>query len=296
MKSKAGMSIIIITYNRALELKQTLKELLEQKCEFPWEILVIDQNSSDKTSDLCKNNSPFLKYIRLEKNLGVAGGRNVGARYAQYEYLFFIDDDASLGKDTTLQMIYNEIQRDTVHSMFAFKIKNLDGGLYNWPYGEKHKKNVTGRFECKFFIGCGHLIRKSFFDKVDGYTDNLFFWGEETELVLKSLISEDFPVLYLGNVEIIHRVHGNGRNTYDSNRFYYQVRNRFYMVNTYYSYLDCVFYKSYYLFAYLIKAVKNGWLSEYIKGLLDSKSMTDSSVNRNRIKLSHKQLKIYKRF
>lgn len=294
MNFKAGMSIIIITYNRASELKQTIRELLKEKCNFPWEIIVIDQNSSDETKDIFATKLPYVKYVRLNKNLGVPGGRNVGAKHALYEYLFFIDDDANLGKDTTLQKIYDEIAQDTVHSMFAFKISNLDGGLYNWPYGEKRKKNAIDKFECKFFIGCGHLIRKSFFDKVDGYTDAMFFWGEETELILKSVISGDFPVLYLGNIEIIHRVHGNGRNTFDSKRFYYQVRNRLYLVNTYYSYIDCVIYKLYYLLGYLVKALKHGWILEYKRGINDSKIMLCDSLNKK--KISHRDLKLYKQF
>ena len=49
---KNGLSIVIITYNRKNELKQTLGELHNEQCSFPWEIIVVDQNSTDGTPSL----------------------------------------------------------------------------------------------------------------------------------------------------------------------------------------------------------------------------------------------------
>lgn len=288
---KNGLSIVIITYNRKNELKQTLGELHNEQCSFPWEIIVVDQNSTDGTPSLEELKDDRIRYIRLDKNLGVAGGRNVGASHCAYEYMFFIDDDTSIAQGNSLKRIYSYVSGQDKYSMFAFQIRNLEDGLYNWPYGKEKINMVNDMFDCKFYIGCGHIIKKSFFDQVNGYSDSLFFWGEETELILKSITVQKFPVRYNGELKLVHRVHGDGRNG-DANRFYYQVRNRFFLIRTYYPFWSKVFYSTYFWAGYLVKGMKNSWLKEFRKGLRDVGSL---EKDENTQKLTYAQLRCYYR-
>lgn len=267
-----GISIIIITYNRKDELKTTIDELLKQTAKFSWEVIIIDQNSYDGTDRLFEKENEKVIYKKLDKNYGVAGGRNIGAALAHYEFLLFIDDDSSIGGPESLSSIFSELMNYPEYNLFAFKIINLDGELYNWPYKRKKIKEANNNFNCKFFIGCGHVIRKSFFNLSHGYSEALFFWGEETELILKSVIIGAFPVLYLGNIEILHRVHGNGRNG-NSNRFFYQVRNREYIIKELFPRYMKTFFVCYYRIIYFIKALRMGWIKEYCAALKDVKKL-----------------------
>ena len=266
-----GISVIIITMNRCEELNKTIELLKEQKCKYPYEIIIVDQNSTDNTfecfSQICK---PF-RYVHLDRNYGVSGGRNRGAALSQYSYMVFLDDDAQFTTNNALEKIYEEIEKSE-YNLFAFKILNLDGGFYNWPYKKSYKAKSDENFIAGTFIGCGHAIKTEFFNQVNGYSDILFFWGEESELVMKSVGFNGRAVQYLGDVNVIHRVKGNGRNTCDSKRFYYQVRNRLYL---YKEMVPCLMfgYKIYYLFGYFIKALKNGWIKEWYLGIVDSHKM-----------------------
>lgn len=274
-----GISIIIITFNRKKDLEHTLSLLGDLECDHPWEVIIIDQNSSDGTDELFAIERKNVTYVSLTKNLGVAGGRNVGVKHAQYEYMVFIDDDANFTQNNALNKIYNMMTDNPDFGLFAFRINNLDGGLYNWPYGKEKLKKSKEQFICKFFIGCGHGVKKSFFDKVGGYSDELFFWGEETELILKSIACNRQAVFYDGTIEILHRVKGNGRNA-NSGRFYYQVRNRLYIIRNMYPKIAMPIFELYYRIGYLIKAIKNGWLAEYNNGIKDSSLMTPSIKQR----------------
>ena len=89
-----GISIVIITCNRKEELEKTLKSLNKMKIDFPFEIIVVDQNSTDGTNQLFVEKKDYIQYHYSNINLGVAGGRNLGAKLAKYSYLIFIDDDA----------------------------------------------------------------------------------------------------------------------------------------------------------------------------------------------------------
>lgn len=283
-KINDGISIIIITYNRKLELEKTLYLLSDLKCDYPWEVIIIDQNSDDGTTELFKDKNKSVKYVRLSDNKGVAGGRNIGVKYAQYEYMIFIDDDANFVKRDALNTIYHLMKTQDSYDLFAFKITNLEGDLYNWPYSKKRLASVNKTFEAKFFIGCGHAIKKSTFKEIGGYSDILFFWGEETELILKVLSSGKKLVYYDGSIEILHRVKGNGRNS-DSGRFFYQVRNRLFIVRNLFPRITVLFFEGYYRLGYYVKAKRNGWESEYKKGIESSALMRTQFLNR--LHLSH---------
>ena len=70
------VTISILTYNRSSVLRESLDAL--KQIEYKnLEIIVVDNNSSDNTSDLADNLYPEFKYIRLPRNMGVEA-RNVG--------------------------------------------------------------------------------------------------------------------------------------------------------------------------------------------------------------------------
>lgn len=94
-------SVIIPTRNRAYVLKHCLKHILNQSFS-EYEIIVIDDNSNDTTSDLisefAKTNSQ-LKYIRLEKRMGPYVARNAGIKAANGEIIIFLDSDVLVHRD-----------------------------------------------------------------------------------------------------------------------------------------------------------------------------------------------------
>jgi glycosyltransferase involved in cell wall biosynthesis len=90
------LSIVISTYNRKKYLKYALQSLVEQSADKnQFEVLVIDNNSTDKTEEVVKEfvNRLPLKYF-LEKKQGVSNARNKGIKESKYNFIAFLDDDA----------------------------------------------------------------------------------------------------------------------------------------------------------------------------------------------------------
>lgn len=87
-------SIIIPTYNRSASLQRTLESLACQDADqWSFEVIVVDDGSTDETSNICQQPYPFyLRYLRQE-NQGSAKARNAGAELAVGNILIFLDDD-----------------------------------------------------------------------------------------------------------------------------------------------------------------------------------------------------------
>jgi glycosyltransferase involved in cell wall biosynthesis len=92
------LSVVIPTRDKAGLLDRTLAALSDQDVgPTAWEIVVVDDESSDETWTLLAaweaRLRGRLRAVRPPKNLGRAGARNFGARHAEGRYLLFIDDD-----------------------------------------------------------------------------------------------------------------------------------------------------------------------------------------------------------
>ncbi len=94
-----GISAIICCYNSAKKLPKTLEYLKKQKVPLsvPWEVLLVDNCSSDDTIIVGKkiwdDNPPSPLRIAKESKPGLSYARNRGLKESTYEYLCFIDDD-----------------------------------------------------------------------------------------------------------------------------------------------------------------------------------------------------------
>ena len=127
-----GISLVLVTRNRESDLARTLETLKGALCPCPWEVILVDNTSDTDMSRVCKASGlENLRFFRTEENLGPPGGRNFGASQARYEYLVFLDDDANFIEEDALVRIYDRMNREPDFAIFAFQVRNLEGGLYN---------------------------------------------------------------------------------------------------------------------------------------------------------------------
>lgn len=123
-------SIITPTYNRGYIISKAIESVLNQKFD-NWEMIIIDDGSTDNTEEVVKKyqqNSEKIKYIKLEKNMGPNVARNLGSERASGEWLVFLDSDDQLTPDA-LENISYYIQKHKDVSFFIFACKDLDGKI-----------------------------------------------------------------------------------------------------------------------------------------------------------------------
>jgi GT2 family glycosyltransferase len=87
------ISIITVNYNQAAVTEDLLSSIIENNAYSPVEVIVVDNGSTTDPVPHWKTKYPFITFIRSEKNLGFAGGNNLGIAAAKGDYLFLVNND-----------------------------------------------------------------------------------------------------------------------------------------------------------------------------------------------------------
>ena len=120
-EQKPLVTIITINYN---ESKVTLDMLasLEQLTYPNYEVIVVDNASPNESPEIIKEKYPHIHLIKSEKNLGFAGGNNLGVRAAKGEYLLFINNDTEVPA-RFIEPLVDTLENDVMIGMVSPKIK-----------------------------------------------------------------------------------------------------------------------------------------------------------------------------
>lgn len=93
MKKNPTVSVIIPTHNRANLIGKAIDSVLDQTCQ-DFEIIVIDDGSTDNTAEIVKGFDDFkIHYISHELNRGTSAARNTGIKASRGEYIALLDSD-----------------------------------------------------------------------------------------------------------------------------------------------------------------------------------------------------------
>jgi glycosyltransferase involved in cell wall biosynthesis len=107
MSDTPEVSIVIPTYNRSTLLRDAVNSVLRQQSNSPFEIVVVDNNSSDDTKLIVKSlmhiHPEKVRYV-VETKQGNAHARNLGIRTAKGDLIAFIDDDVTVEKGWLRQL------------------------------------------------------------------------------------------------------------------------------------------------------------------------------------------------
>lgn len=125
MKNKIILSIIVPIYNSEMYLKECLNSILKCKSK-NIEIILIDDGSTDNSSNICNNYSKSDNRIKLihQKNSGVSKARNNGINISRGDYLMFMDSDDIL--DDNWEFILSKIKDDDIYYFSERLNKNIE--------------------------------------------------------------------------------------------------------------------------------------------------------------------------
>lgn len=167
------LSVIIPTYNEKLVLEDCIESLGAQNYK-DFEIVVVDDGSTDGTNDILKNLRTSLPNFQFfeQKHEGAGAARNLGAKHAKGAILVFLDADMTFDKNF-LSKLVEPIEKGTVKGTwsreeYVSNWENIWARCWNinenWEPKRRHPKNQPDH-QAVF-----RAILKSEFDRVGGFT------------------------------------------------------------------------------------------------------------------------------
>ena len=186
------LSFVILNFNREKELLITLentRNLMESKKDY--EIIVVDNASSDHSVASVKRLFPEVRLIEREKNIGIAGW-NDGFEAAKGKYLIVLDDDSHI--ENGLDGAVETLDANPDVGILALIIK---GGAFPTDYLIHMEDNID-------FIGCGAIIRRALYEKIGGFAEWLFIYTHEWEYAIRCL-EAGFKIKYYEKCHVFHR-------------------------------------------------------------------------------------------
>jgi GT2 family glycosyltransferase len=257
------VTVLVLTYNRKDALKICLDSVAKQ--DFPtFEVIVVDNNSTDGTASMIREEYDWVNYIRLEENRG-AGARNLGASEADGDLIVSLDDDSELPSTTTLGRIVEKFDANPDLGAATFRLIDEQGNEDPWFRWEK-EGNLHDGFASPTFIGCGAAVRPEMFQRIGGFWEPYFMYLEERDFALR-IINSGSDVRYFPSISIKHRDRQARRE--DSRFIYFVTRNTFWYIWRNFP-LFLAFLRSFVeIFKLGSMAIRKGGFGLYLRGLWD---------------------------
>ena len=221
-----NLSICICTYNRCGELDKTLQSLYfcENELLAGDEIIVVDNNSLDKTKDIVLGYQSKLpiRYI-FEQEQGLSCARNAGLNTFSNSIVIFFDDDITLIKGTLSAYrksfsdyasigffggkIFVDWSGEKPYWYQSDQLPMINGLVGNYNLGSK---NLQIRNDFNLPYGANFALTRSvikivgLFDTSLGVKGEEFERGEETDYFTRA-ISNGFQGMYIADAQVGHR-------------------------------------------------------------------------------------------
>jgi GT2 family glycosyltransferase len=257
--------VVILALDRAEETAAAIRSALAQT-GVSRHVFIIDQGSQPENlthlASVVRDRTDAT-LVALDRNHGVAGGRNRGTALGHGRVVFSLDNDAEFADATTLARAVAALDQDSSLAAIACRIKQYardSDDLSSWGYPAKLLARAGESFETVTFVGAGHAIRRAAWD---GYDESLFFCWEELDFCLRA-IERGWRVRYRGDIVVRHKVSPEHRMVWSDRRWYHFVRNRLYIARKWSTPWQALSAR---VGFYLIKGIRNGLLVQTLSAI-----------------------------
>ncbi len=281
-----NVSILIVNYNTRELLADCLRTVYEQTHGITFEVIVVDNASTDGSEEYVLSRFPAVRWIASGENLGFGKANNLGASRAQGEYLFLLNSDTLL-LNNAVKMFYDyAVGHKEFHGVTGGWLLKQDGSV-NSSYGEfpsvaSEMKYLYGRLkdrlrgrrrqeacmekEVDYIIGADMFLPRELYDRFGGFDPNIFMYCEETDLQLR-MAKAGVPRRLIVGPQIVHLEGGSfERSGLTYSRFVMLQTSYNYFVSKHYSGIHYVWFKSILGIVRLFVFTQSSWtLKERIK-------------------------------
>lgn len=239
MNESIKLSIIIVNYNTYSLTKQTIDSVINQLIPFAYEIILVDNASTDGSIQQLKEDfnsqEEFIHIIINNSNLGFGRANNIGMKLSKGEYILLLNSDTVVGEDC-LEKCLNQIQDQVEVGALGCKVVLGDGSLDHackrgfptpkaslYYFLKLDRKNPMkyGLYdalhlgedevgEVDALMGAFMLMPRKVLDEVGLFDEDYFMYGEDIDLCYR-IKSAGYKVLYYPEARIIHYKGGSSK-------------------------------------------------------------------------------------
>jgi GT2 family glycosyltransferase len=257
--------VVILALDRAEETVAAIRSALAQT-GVSRHVFVVDQGSQpENLAHLASvvGGRTDATLVSLDRNHGVAGGRNRGSALGHGRIIFGLDNDAEFADPTTLACAVAALDHDPGLAAIGCRIKLYAGDgddISSWGYPPGLLRRAGKSFDAVTFVGAGHAIRRAAWN---GYDEALFFCWEELDFCLRA-IERGWRIRYRGDIVVRHKVSPEQRFAWSGARWFHFVRNRLYIARKWGTSWPALIPR---LAFYLVRGVRNGLLAETLRAI-----------------------------
>lgn len=244
---KFKVTIVVVNWNSGELLKDCVRSVGEIGGDLVHKIIVVDNNSTDGSADFLKSFCN-VRLVLLGENLGFGKACNLGAQYAESDYLLFLNPDAAL-HSTTLRKAVDYMQDPLNAKVAICGVQLLDEfghvarscARFPSPIGFLAHAIGLDRFfprlghvmaewdhdknrEVDQVIGAFFLVRRSTFESLSGFDERFFVYFEEVDFSYRAR-QIGCASTYLADVQAFH-AGGGTSNQVRARRLFYSLRSR----------------------------------------------------------------------
>jgi len=235
-KLNVDVSIIIVNWNTREIACDCLKSVYEQTQHMSFEVIVVDNGSSDGSVEMVKNEYPRVILIENLENVGFAAANNQGMALAKGRYILLLNSDTVI-LDNAISKAISFSDTHPEAAVVGCRVLNPDRtlqlscsmfpSLLNWVlfitylYKLFHKNKFFGRErmswwarndiqEVEVVTGCFMLVRREAIEQVGMMDERFFMYAEEIDWCYrfrmagwKNLFTPDAEIIHLGGVSAI---------------------------------------------------------------------------------------------
>ena len=245
MNSKEELvSIIILNYNGNEFLENCIESIFrETKQKF--ELIIVDNNSPDKSGEKFSKKYESCKFILNEKNVGVSEGLNIGIKNANGSHIILLNNDLIVAPKWLdyLFQAYREKGEGLYQPKFlkmkdkkiidsAGNLINIFGFGFSREKGKKDNLQYNTIEEIGFAAGTCLFCSKKIFDEIGLFDEKLFAYNEDLDFGWRARLS-NYKSYYVPKSIVYH--HGSAQWKWSGEKFYLLERNRWVVLLSNYS-------------------------------------------------------------
>ena len=224
------LAAVIVNYNAGPELRVALRSIAQEMAGRPWEAVVVDNASTDGSSDYVWEFAPQARVLSNTGNVGFGRGINQGVQATSAPLILIMNPDCRLERGAVRTM-RGELERRERCAIVGPRVLDPDGaeqgsargdpnmltGLFGrtgplrhlLPSSSVSRRNVVnsdaGSVTVDWLSGACMLVRRSAFDEVGGFDARYFLYWEDADLC-RRLRARSYEIRYVPAATAVHQV------------------------------------------------------------------------------------------